>query len=88
MFGSGDALDLSRYRTLAIPILAYSFEDDPYAPSPSVEALLREYPGAAVTHQHIVPRAINEARIGHFGFFRKRFRETLWRETVAWLKQH
>lgn len=68
--------------------MAYSFEDDPYAPSPSVEALLREYPGAAVRHQHIVPGAITEARIGHFGFFRKRFRETLWQETVAWLKQH
>ncbi len=88
LFGSGEALDLSRYRTLAIPMLAYSFEDDTLAPRPSVEALLREYPAAAVTHQHIVPGAINEARIGHFGFFHTCFRETLWQETVAWLKQH
>ncbi len=82
-----DTLDLSRYRTLAIPILAYSFEDDTLAPRPSVEALLQEYPSADVTHKHLVPSTINEAPIGHFGFFRGRFRKTLWQETADWLKQ-
>lgn len=88
LFGSGDTLDLSRYCTLTMPLLAYSFEDDTYAPRPSVKALLQEYPAAAVTHQHLVPGDLNEAKIGHFGFFRERFRETLWREMVEWLKQH
>ncbi len=87
LFGSGDTLDLSRYRTLAIPLLAYSFEDDTLAPRPSVEALLQEYPGADVTHKHLVPSTINEAPIGHFGFFRERFRKTLWQETADWLKR-
>ncbi len=87
LFGSGDTLDLSRYRALSIPILAYSFDDDTYASRASVEALLREYSAAEATHKHVVPSDINAAKIGHFGFFRDRFRETLWRETVAWLEQ-
>ncbi len=80
-------MDLNRYAALTIPILAYSFDDDVSARRPSVEALLREYPGANMTHKHLVATAINEAPIGHFGFFRERFRNTLWQETADWLKR-
>jgi len=27
-----------------------------------------------------------EVSIGHFGFFRERFRDSLWRETADWLE--
>ncbi len=67
------------------PILAYGFEDDPYAPRPAVESLLREYRNALVTHRHVHPREAGAPEIGHFGFFRERFRDTLWRESAEWL---
>lgn len=88
LFGSGDTLDLSRYPTLTFPTLVYSFKDDVFAPRPAVEALLREYPGAAITHKHLAPADIDAKHIGHFGFFRDRFRDTLWRETADWLRRH
>ena len=87
LFGFGDTLDLSRYTTLTVPILAYSFDDDASASLPSVEALLRAYSAAEVTHRHVVASTPNQATIGHFGFFRERFRETLWQETLDWLEQ-
>lgn len=67
------------------PLLAYSIADDPYAPRPAVEALLDYYSEADVHHRHIAPRDVGAGEIGHFGFFRERFRETLWRDSAAWL---
>lgn len=67
------------------PVLAFGFEDDPYAPRQAVESLLREYRNAPVTHRHVHPQEVGATEIGHFGFFRERFRNTLWRESADWL---
>jgi predicted alpha/beta hydrolase len=73
------------FQRFAKPILAYGFEDDPYAPRLAVETLLREYRNAPVTHRQVHPREAGAPEIGHFGFFRERFRGTLWRESAEWL---
>ena len=67
------------------PILALSFSDDgAFAPRPAVDALLRFYTAAPVTHHHIDPRSIGQRRLGHWGFFRESGR-SLWDATAAWL---
>jgi len=33
-----------------------------------------------------VPRELGVKSIGHFGFFRERFRDSLWREAADWLE--
>jgi predicted alpha/beta hydrolase len=38
-----------------------------------------------VDHRHVIPREVGAPAIGHFGFFRERFRDTLWRESAGWL---
>ncbi|HVR98757.1 MAG TPA: alpha/beta fold hydrolase [Thermoanaerobaculia bacterium] len=68
------------------PILAYSFADDGYAPRPAVESLLGLYRNASVTHHHIAPGEAGGA-IGHFGFFKERFRATLWQDAAQWLEE-
>jgi predicted alpha/beta hydrolase len=68
------------------PFLAYSFEDDDYAPRAAVESLLDAYREARVDHRHVTPREVGAPAIGHFGFFRERFRDTLWRESAGWLR--
>jgi predicted alpha/beta hydrolase len=68
------------------PFLAYSFEDDDYAPRAAVESLLDAYREARVDHRHVTPREVGAPAIGHFGFFRERFRDTLWRESADWLR--
>lgn len=85
LFGFGDTLDLSRYPALTMPVLAYSFTDDAFAPLPSVTALLRVYEQAAITHHHLAPDALGRSSVGHFGFFREALRDPLWRETADWL---
>jgi predicted alpha/beta hydrolase len=70
------------YAQLKAPILAFGFDDDPYAPPEAVSALLGFYENAPSTRRQ-VSRA--EARVGHFGFFRSKFRGTFWREVSAFL---
>ena len=52
-----------------------------------LEALLREYPVAAITHHHCTPADIQGQAVGHFGFFREHMRASLWLETVEWLRK-
>jgi len=33
-----------------------------------------------------MPRELGAERIGHFGFFREQFRDTLWRDAADWLE--
>ncbi len=73
------------YERFAKPLLAYSFEDDDYAPRAAVESLLDAYRDARVDHRHVTPKELGATAIGHFGFFRERFRATLWRESANWL---
>lgn len=75
------------FQRLRCPLLAYSFTDDVYAPRPAVEGLLDLYSEADVFHRHLSPRDVGVPAIGHFGFFRDQFRETLWRDSVAWLRK-
>ena len=74
--------DDAPWRALRMPILAWSFADDTYAPRAAVEALLRHYSGAAIEHRHVEGR-----RVGHWGFFRNATGEELWRETLGHLSR-
>lgn len=70
------------WRALRMPILAWSFADDTYAPRAAVEALLGHYSGASIEHRHVEGR-----RVGHWGFFRQKTGEDLWRETLGHLSR-
>lgn len=74
-----------RFRTVRAPLLAWSFEDDPYAPKRSVDALLAYFENAEVEHRHLAGDALPGGRVGHFGFFRTGATEVLWEETLSWL---
>lgn len=83
LYGGG-AHDL--YSTISAKIRLISLADDnTFAPRRAVEALRSFYPNAESEHLHIRPADVNAPKIGHFGFFRPSFRETLWAEAVAWL---
>jgi predicted alpha/beta hydrolase len=74
-------IDRSRYREFAAPILACCIEGDSYAPRPAVEALLKGYPKANPE----IRMLSGDGGVGHFGFFRPRFRDTLWVQAREWL---
>jgi predicted alpha/beta hydrolase len=75
------------FARLTCPVRAYSFADDPYAPRAAVDALLDLYASAPREHRHLAPADLDVPAIGHFGFFRESFRDTLWREAADWLRQ-
>jgi predicted alpha/beta hydrolase len=72
------------YARFTAPIRVYAVADDGYAPPAAVEAFLGFYPNAPHRVEKVDP-AQHGGAIGHFGFFRERHRETLWRDAADWL---
>ena len=68
------------------PLLGYSFEDDPLITKPAIDKLHGLYGHAALERRHVHPRDVARPAVGHFGFFSERSRETLWKETLDWLR--
>jgi predicted alpha/beta hydrolase len=81
------ALESGGYANFKAPIRSYWIADDRYAPRAATEAILREYASAKCELVAVHPAQHGGARIGHFGFFRERFRDTLWREAADWLER-
>lgn len=86
LFDGSHLIDTQRYPKLSMPILAYSFSDDKFAPHRAVEALLAKYPECQITRRRIWPVDVRYPHIGHLGFFKGHMHDTLWRETAEWLK--
>jgi predicted alpha/beta hydrolase len=72
------------YARFTAPIRVYAVADDGYAPPAAVEAFLGFYPNPPHRVEGVDP-AQHGGAIGHFGFFRERHRETLWRDAAGWL---
>jgi predicted alpha/beta hydrolase len=65
---------------------SYSIEDDAlFAPRPAVDALAALFTSAQVERVHLEPRALGVARLGHWAFFRERFKEPLWSAAARFL---
>ncbi|HZE59128.1 MAG TPA: alpha/beta fold hydrolase [Burkholderiales bacterium] len=75
------------YARVRSPFRAYAISDDAFAPLPAVDALGRLYPNARWETRAVAPRQLGVDSIGHFGFFRERFRDSLWREAADWLER-
>ncbi len=75
------------YARVRSPFRAYAISDDAFAPLPAVDALGRLYPNARWETRAVAPRELGVDSIGHFGFFRERFRDSLWREAADWLER-
>ena len=74
------------YARFAAPIRAYAIADDSYAPPAAVEAFLAFYPNAVRQLERVDPAQAGGGPIGHFGFFRERFKDTLWKEAADWME--
>ena len=75
------------YHRLRCPVIWNALADDPvFGPRRAVEAMPGLYPAAHSEVRIIHPREAG-GPVGHFGFFRSRFRDTLWRATGDWLTE-
>jgi len=74
------------YAQVRARVRAYAISDDPFAPLRAVAALAELYPAARWETRRVAPQEVGVANIGHFGFFRERFRASLWHESADWLE--
>lgn len=72
-------------RALGAPMLCMSFTDDSFAPKQAVDRLAFEsYAETPLERLHIAPEDWKADSIGHFDFFRKKFRDSLWQIPLEW----
>lgn len=76
------------HQKMTQPILAFSIEDDFFAPQAAVFALHRQYQNCEVQYRHVHPEELNRKTLGHFGFFQKAECQVLWQEIVAFFDLH
>jgi len=76
---------LTNYGQYTHPLRALSFTDDALATVPMVELLCTGFTATQPEILSIDPKHVGAAKIGHFGFFRPEFRETLWKDAADWL---
>jgi predicted alpha/beta hydrolase len=70
------------------PLRLLDIEDDPfYAPEAAARALLELFPNAKKELVPVRPQDAGTDRIGHFGYFRPRFRDALWPAAADWLER-
>jgi predicted alpha/beta hydrolase len=88
LFDDATLAESGNFAAFRAPMRFAQIEDDVWATPAAVEALARRFTGAAERSTWTIRLADADAgRIGHHGFFRSEFRETLWRPAVDWLDE-
>jgi predicted alpha/beta hydrolase len=77
---------VSRFMAIRAPTLALRFTDDVFATEAATGRILALYQNCPATRIVVGPADVGGQKIGHFGFFRSRFRDTLWPRAVEWLR--
>ena len=73
------------YGALRFPVRALHISDDLYAPRSGVEALASFYGGRREVRT-VTPAEAGARRIGHFGWVRPRFEESIWAPIRDWFR--
>ena len=86
IIGENNRVSKQNFQRFTAPILSYSVASDFFAPKKAADELMTYYVNAQTTRRHLTPASLQVSEIGHFDFFRKPFKDPLWRECAAWLK--
>lgn len=71
-----------QFGSVKVPITAVAFTDDEMMSRRNVESLHGFYSDASVTMRRIDPADVGENRIGHLGWFREQYRDSVWRRVL------
>jgi predicted alpha/beta hydrolase len=85
LVGVGGAKMRADYAAVTNPMLSLSFTDDEYMSLKNTQNMHGFYAAAPRDMRRIAPQDVGVDRIGHFGFFRKRFAASLWPQVTQWL---
>ncbi len=81
----GHGIGREGFARVTAPMRSISISDDDYAPKAAVDALHALYTGTHVERHHVSPQELERQSIGHFGFFRSTFQDSLWRNVSTFL---
>ena len=85
--GAEGAAVAQSYGAVRFPVLASSMADDELMTLRGTHNLVNLYANTERRVESISPAELKVRRIGHFGFFRDKFRQSLWPRAVAALAQ-
>ncbi|WP_298551148.1 alpha/beta fold hydrolase [uncultured Algibacter sp.] len=74
------------YETIETNITAYSIDDDDFAPKEAVKWMTEKYKNAKIKSVHLNPIDFQTNKIGHFGIFKDRFKNTIWTQILNEIK--
>lgn len=78
-------LALAGFRALRASTLAIRIEDDPFGTAAATDRILSLYENCHAARLSVGPDQADGQAIGHFGFFRPRFRKSLWPRALRWM---
>ncbi|MDN5200301.1 alpha/beta hydrolase [Fulvivirgaceae bacterium BMA10] len=79
---------IKKFADLKLPMHFVNMEDDRLlAPAKATKALMSYYCNAKTTYEQIKPLDFGEEKIGHFGFFKSKFKNKTWTLPVEYFKQ-
>nr|WP_299338877.1 alpha/beta fold hydrolase [Allomuricauda sp.] len=68
-------------------LLTLAISDDPIGTEPALRRIHNLFENAETSWETVRPIDIGVSEIGHFGFFRRRFKATLWKKTLVWFDE-
>ncbi len=68
-------------------ITSYSTENDNFAPKEAVDWMAKKYENGNNVRKHLIAKNYNVKSIGHFGFFKSKFKDSIWLEFLSDLQQ-
>lgn len=81
-----DLRDFSKidgYSRIKIPLTSIQISDDPLANEVTANNLLKYYKEAIIKIQKFTPKELGVKKIGHIGFFSRKFETTLWKNIIT-----
>ena len=88
LLGERFGLPQEGYKNFDKPLLSLAFDDDDFAPKINVDYLLSFFEKARISNEFIKHASLKLGPIDHMGFFKQKFRTTLWQKSLDWFEGH
>lgn len=75
-----------QFNAIKCNVLVLSFPRDLFASKASVDWLAAKFTNTKVDRRHIIPEDLQIEDVQHFGFFREKFKDSLWQTTKDWIE--
>ncbi len=86
LFSDETLAERIHFQAFRAPVRFLQFSDDVWGTPDSVASIASRFSASCDNHvRQVTPQMVGAKRIGHFGFFRPEFKDTLWKSELDWL---